>query len=210
MKKKLLAGMAVGLIVFGMIGVASAEDFDFVGTFDYHNDVLLINFTTTETSTVTLFSSSWLDGNQGFDPMLGLWDDTGALIEFQDDGHNIGSTLSNSVLYDHGNWDSYYDASVDAGSYTVSLTTYPNWNIGDSLSLGFDYDSDTPIPIASWDQPANGFQTGDYAFHVINASTAEIPGTPDPPNPVPEPATMLLFGTGLVGLIGSRLRRKKK
>jgi len=30
------------------------------------------------------------------------------------------------------------------------------------------------------------------------------------PASVPEPTTMLLFGTGLAGLAGSRIRRKKK
>lgn len=34
--------------------------------------------------------------------------------------------------------------------------------------------------------------------------------TGNPTDPVPEPATMLLFGTGIAGLAGSRLRRKKK
>lgn len=32
----------------------------------------------------------------------------------------------------------------------------------------------------------------------------------NPPTPTPEPATMLLFGTGIAGLVGSRIKRKKK
>jgi threonine dehydrogenase-like Zn-dependent dehydrogenase len=43
-----------------------------------------------------------------------------------------------------------------------------------------------------------------------NVISAEwITGQVQVSSPVPEPATMLLFGAGLVGLIGARLRKKK-
>lgn len=45
-----------------------------------------------------------------------------------------------------------------------------------------------------------------YGTHPYIVDTLQIGTTPDP---VPEPATMLLFATGIVGLVGSRLRRKK-
>jgi hypothetical protein len=203
MKKKLLPGVAVGMLILGSAGVASATDFDFAGTMQSHNDVLIFNFATTAPSTVTLFSSSWIDGNQGFDPMLGLWNNSGNLIYFQDDGGNIGSTVSNGVSYSHGDWDFFYNAVVPgAGTYTVSLTAYDNANKGSNLSDGFAYDSQTPIAFADWNEPDNGIQTGNYEFHVLNADTAS--------GPTPEPASMFLLGTGLAGLVGARKMKKQQ
>ena len=69
--------------MLGTIGVANAADFDFAGTIQNRNDVLLFNFTTTApTSTVTLFTSSWIDGQNGFDPIVGLWDSAGNSIVY--------------------------------------------------------------------------------------------------------------------------------
>lgn len=41
-------------------------------------------------------------------------------------------------------------------------------------------------------------------------SVLGLASNPENLNPVPEPTTMLLFGTGLAGFIGTRIKRKKK
>jgi hypothetical protein len=126
-----ISGLGLLVLLF-VCTPAQALDFDFSGNMTYHNDVLPFNFTSGGVGNVTLFSSSWDDG--GFDPMLGLWDSLGNLIYFQDDGGNVGTTLSNGVPYNHGNWDTYYSAPVGIGNYIVTLSAYANFNNGSLLS----------------------------------------------------------------------------
>ncbi|MDO9582997.1 MAG: DVUA0089 family protein [Desulfomicrobium sp.] len=199
MKKKFF------LVAFFLLFISSqpafaATDYDFSGVMTYHNDVLQFNFSVSTTGTRTFFSSSWDEGN--FDPMLGLWTASGTLINFQDDGGNEGSTLSNGVSYSHGIWDSYYDVLLDPGSYILTLSTYPNWNNGNALSDGFEYDNQTPILITEWNQPANGVKNNAWAFHILNVDEATGPGPA-----VPEPGTAILLGAGLLGMLYSSRRK---
>ncbi|MDA8159498.1 MAG: PEP-CTERM sorting domain-containing protein, partial [Desulfobacteraceae bacterium] len=43
-----------------------------------------------------------------------------------------------------------------------------------------------------------------------NGYVVEFYNSPNSPSPTPEPTTMLLFGTGIAGLVGSRVGRRQK
>jgi len=190
--------------------MAVPVDFDFSGNFTNDNDIVLLDFTVATDSTVTIFSSSWDDG--GLDPILAIWNSSGGLEHEQDDGHKIGTTQSNGVDYDHGDWDSFYDIALTAGDYTASIGMYNNFAVSSLLSDGFDHDGE-PNFSASLYGCSNGIfcgvgqdnRTSEWAFHILNVDSASNrdEGT------VPEPSTIAILGLGLAGL-GMQLRRGRK
>ncbi len=181
---KTLSGIvALSLLLSVVTAPAHAvpTDFDFSGTFENDNDVLLIDFNVASASDITIFSSSWqdFDTGLGFDPILALWTGDGTLIEQQDDGNNSGVTSSNGVEYSHGVWDSFFSRSLEAGDYIASVVQYDNFARSDQLEDGFIMDSDPNFTRTEGFGDADNFndadgdaRTGDWEFHILNVEDA--------------------------------------
>lgn len=102
-----------------------------------------------------------------------------------DNGIIAGVSHASAATIDHSFWKNSISSTYDA--QLPDIWTQVNWtftitNAGDYKLWFGAYGSDNTL---------GGF--------IDSVSLA----------PVPEPATMLLFGTGLVGLVGARFRRKK-
>jgi len=195
MKKKLLAGLALGVMMFGVAGVASALTIDTNSSWDGS-----IN-----SGWAASGQSLTVDAVENHFERIGFYFDSqsfGRTFDFiLSDALNGGNTLfSTSFVVGDGLNVIDIDQDVIANSTIFALLDY-NGFTGSTAHFSYtnSYAGGHSV-FGAVGYMDNSFLELDHRF-VAEFSNGGAP--------VPEPATMLLFGAGLVGLAGARLRRKK-
>ena len=204
---RFLQTLAVGVVsAFLIASGANAANFSFTGNLSNDDEVQLFNFSVGATSTVELRTYSYAGGTMadgtviaagGFDPILTVFDSGGSQIGNNDDG--IGTVPSDPVT--GAFFDTFLSVLLDAGDYTVAVSQFSNFPIGD-LTDGFPGSGRT-----NFEDVTGDFRTSFWAFDILNVETGEIGDTV---NTVPVPAALPLLATGLFGFGMLRLRQRRK
>jgi hypothetical protein len=217
---KLLTFILITVVNLFLCLSSQASDFSFTGNFAADDDVQLFEFSVDAPSDVTLQSLSYAGGTNaagvdipagGFDPILAVFDSDDLFIADNDDGTspNVGIDPVTGETFD-----TYLELSLSAGDHTVAVSQYDNFfngDLGDPLSSGFSRQGQHEFtgqdfgPGSGMFYDVDGYQrTSFWAFDILNVEEAILPNGPA----VPEPATILLIGSGLMGLAAARRGKK--
>ncbi len=204
MKNKRLAGLVTGIFVLAVASIVNATPYGYDLTISGNNNVP--TFTLENIGQINITGYSLTIGNIAYN-----WD----AIYQEVDNDNVGYSLVSG------------DA-VDSGALRVDMFEYAftSFSAGNIFIHEADVDKDDYNTLENYKTIL--FNNGDsdnalltVSFLGADALSMTLPdytGVLDvfefsqsvDTNPIPEPATMLLFGTGLAVLVGSRIRKKKK
>jgi len=203
MKKKLLAGLAVGVIMLGMAGIAYASPIDLTWTTTANNfdgsfsSVGVLGETITTTFAVdnggsSTFSQSWSENDflsYRIEGASGWW------IE-----NNYISTASSSGVFSTDSLGNVIAAGRWYGGYFDLLASPLITSWAGNIAGGWWNNGNNQVVAAS--APYGGVWADSVNGNLIGSNW-----TATTTAPVPEPSTFLLFGAGVAGLAVWRKRR---
>jgi hypothetical protein len=206
------------VLLFLLLAVipASAQIIYSNGPINGTTDAWTINFGYVVSDTFTLSSYAWV---QGFD--FGVWEFPGDVLSSVD--WSITSAENGGTTYGSGtasgvNLTDQFISSNQYG-YNIDKITVSGLNVplnADTYWLNLQNAAVSSGDPVYWDENSGPSQASESAVGTIPSEAFDVSGgctccgnhdAPDCGPPTPEPSSILLFGSGIVGLAGL-LRRK--